>query len=72
MGFHLSQLGEKWKKEYIQPYNKGKGIRDNLLFGPQFGVLIGLVNQILNLRRMVILLDVLEEMIPSLEFIQLI
>ena len=25
--FRLNQLGEKWKKEYIQPYNKGKGIR---------------------------------------------
>ncbi|KAJ9196306.1 hypothetical protein DTO164E3_6362 [Paecilomyces variotii] len=24
--FHLNQLGEKWKKEYIQPYKKGKGI----------------------------------------------
>ena len=25
--FRLNRLGEKWKKEYIQPYGKGKGIR---------------------------------------------
>lgn len=24
--FHLNRLGEKWKKEFIQPYKKGKGI----------------------------------------------
>jgi hypothetical protein len=24
--FHLNQLGEKWKKEYIKPYTKGKGL----------------------------------------------
>jgi transposase len=24
--FHLNQLGEKWKKEYIKPYPKGKGL----------------------------------------------